>query len=485
MPYLTTIGLEVHVQLKTRTKMFCGCAVEYGASPNSRTCPTCLGLPGALPVVNGHALELTTLTGLMLGCEIAPLCKFDRKNYFYPDMPKNYQISQYDLPLCVGGAVPLHDLAYPKDAQKTIASPGKRVGLVRIHLEEDVAKSFHFEGSTGIDFNRAGTPLMEIVTQPEIGSPDEAFAFLTALRQILLYGGVSDADMEKGQLRCDCNVSVRPDTQAEFGAKIEIKNMNSVSGVRKALAYEVARQTEALAAGQQLQQETRRWDDGAGQTFLMRTKENAHDYRYFPDPDLMPVRTGELLATALVAMPELPAAKRARFEKDYGISAYDASVLADDEPLATYFEAAAASAAKPKAIANWILNDLLSALSSGGTNIADCLLPATGLVELVDLIEAGRISGKQGKEVFAEMFASGRPASVIVKERGLEQLSDGGAIEALCDQVIAANPKPVADFKAGNAASLNFLKGQVIKLSKGKANPVLTGEILQSKLTPG
>ncbi len=279
MNYLTTIGLEVHVQLKTRTKMFCGCAVEYGAPPNTHTCPTCLGLPGALPVMNGHALELTALTGLMLTCDIAPLCKFDRKNYFYPDMPKNYQISQYDLPLCLGGAVPLHDLAYPKDAQKNITNPDKRVGLVRIHLEEDVAKSFHYESSTGIDFNRAGTPLMEIVTQPEIGSPDEAFAFLTALRQILLYGGVSDADMEKGQMRCDCNVSVRPEGQVEFGAKIEIKNMNSVSGVRKALAYEVARQAEELTAGRSLHQETRRWDDGAGQTFLMRTKESAHDYR--------------------------------------------------------------------------------------------------------------------------------------------------------------------------------------------------------------
>jgi aspartyl-tRNA(Asn)/glutamyl-tRNA(Gln) amidotransferase subunit B len=482
MNYLTTIGLEVHVQLKTRTKMFCGCAVEYGAAPNTRTCPTCLGLPGALPVMNGHALELTALTGLMLACEIAPLCKFDRKNYFYPDMPKNYQISQYDLPLCLGGAVPLHDLAYPKDAQKNITTPDKRVGLVRIHLEEDVAKSFHYEHSTGIDFNRAGTPLMEIVSQPEIGSPDEAFAFLTALRQILLYGGVSDADMEKGQLRCDCNVSVRPEGQAEFGAKIEIKNMNSVSGVRKALAYEVARQAGELAAGRPLRQETRRWDDGAGQTFLMRTKESAHDYRYFPDPDLMPVRTEGLVVAARAALPELPAAKRARFQTAYGLSAYDAAVLADDEPLAAYFETAAAQAAKPKAVANWVINDLLSALGAAGKSIGECPLPASGLAGLVDLIETGKISGKQGKEVFAEMFASGKAAAVIVKEKGLEQLSDSGAIETLCDQVMAANPKPVADYRNGNAASLNFLKGQVMKLSKGQANPALTGEILARKL---
>lgn len=482
MKYLTTIGLEVHVQLKTRSKMFCGCAVEYGAASNSHLCPTCLGLPGALPMMNKHALELTTLTGLMLDCAIAPVCKFDRKNYFYPDMPKNYQISQYDLPLCVGGSVPLHDLAYPKDAQKSIATPDKKVGLVRIHLEEDVAKSAHYESSTGIDFNRAGTPLMEIVTEPEIESPEEAFAFLTSLRQILLYGDVSDADMEKGQLRCDCNVSVRPEGQTEFGEKIEIKNMNSVSGVRKALAYEIVRQVAELEAGRKLQQETRRWDDPAGQTFLMRTKENAHDYRYFPDPDLMPVRTDGLVAFARAALPELPAAKRSRYVAQYGVSPYDAAVLADDEELARYFETAAEGASKPKAVANWVLNDLISAVSAVGGTYADCALPPAGLAELVTLIDSGKISGKQGKEVFAEMFASGKPATVIVKEKGMEQLSDAGAIEALCDQVIAAHPKPVADFKAGNPAPLNFLKGQVIKLSKGQANPALTGEILARKL---
>ena len=484
--YLTTIGLEVHVQLKTRSKMFCGCAVEYGAPTNTHTCPTCLGLPGALPVMNGHALELTALTGLMLGCEVAPVCKFDRKNYFYPDMPKNYQISQYDLPICLDGGVPLHDLAYPKDAQKSIAQPDKTVGLVRIHLEEDVAKSFHYDSSTGIDFNRAGTPLMEIVTQPEIGSPEEAFAFLTSLRQILLYGGVSDADMEKGQMRCDCNVSVRPEGQQEFGEKIEIKNMNTVSGVRKALAYEITRQVEELEAGRKLQQETRRWDDASGQTFLMRTKENAHDYRYFPDPDLMPVKTDGLVASARAAMPELPAAKRARFVADYGVSPYDAAVLADDQALSAYFETAAkAGGAKPKSVANWVLNDLLSAVGNAGRSIADCPLPPGALVELVGLIDAGTISGKQGKEVFAEMFASGKPAAAIVKEKGMEQLSDTGALEALVDQVIAANPKPVADFKAGNPAPLNFLKGQVMKLSKGQANPVVTSEILQRKLAAG
>jgi aspartyl-tRNA(Asn)/glutamyl-tRNA(Gln) amidotransferase subunit B len=432
--------------------------------------------------MNHEALRLTVLTGLMLGCDIAPICKFDRKNYFYPDMPKNYQISQYDMPLCTNGSVLLHDLAYPKDAQKNIAVPDKEVQLVRIHLEEDVAKSFHFENSTGIDFNRAGTPLMEIVTQPEINSPEEAFAFLTALKQILIYGDVSDVDMEKGQLRCDCNVSVRPEKQIELGAKIEIKNMNSISGVRRALAYEIRRQISVLARGEELEQETRGWDDTAGETFLMRTKEFAHDYRYFPDPDLVPVKTEGLLNDVRERVPELPRAKRARFVEQYHVSPYDAGVLANDLELARYFEAAAKGARKPKNIANWILNDLQNALSAADKSIHDCPVPPEALDELVNLIDSGKISGKQGKEVFAEMFASGKNAAEIVKEKGIEQLSDLSAIEAICDEVIAANPKPVADFRAGNFASLNFLKGQVIKLSKGKANPQLAGEILERKL---
>ena len=481
-PFLTTIGLEVHVQLKTRSKMFCGCAVGFGAPPNSLTCPTCLGLPGALPTMNHEALRLTALTGLMLGCDIAPVCKFDRKNYFYPDVAKNYQISQYEMPLCERGRVPLHELAYPKDARQSIAAPEKEVPLVRIHLEEDVAKSFHFETSTGIDFNRAGTALMEIVTEPEIHSPEEAFAFLTALKQILIYGAVSDADMEKGQLRCDCNISLRPEAQSELGAKIEIKNMNSISGVRRALAYEVERQSTALARGETLPQETRRWDDDAGQTFVMRTKEMAHDYRYFPDPDLLPVKSDKLLAEVRARVPELPAAKRARFVEQYQISPYDAGVLADDLDLARYFEKAAQGASKPKMVANWILNDLQSALGAAGLTITDCPLPPAGLNELLDLIDAGKISAKQGKEVLSEMLASGKSAAAIVEAKGIAQLSDTGAIEAFCEQVIAAHPKPVADFRAGNAASLNFLKGQVMKLSQGKANPGLVGEILEGKL---
>ena len=482
MPLIPTIGLEVHVQLKTRSKMFCACPVEYGAGPNAHTCPVCLGYPGALPVMNEEALKMSALTGLMLGCEVPEVCKFDRKNYFYPDMPKNYQITQFDAPICVGGAVPLHDFAYPKDVQKSIAHPGKTVRLTRIHLEEDVAKSQHFESSTGIDFNRAGTPLMEIVSEPEIETPEEAFAYLTALQQILVYGGVSDADMERGQMRCDCNVSVRPEGQAELGVKIEIKNMNSISGVRRALAYEIERQTAAVERGETLIQSTRRWDDDAGQTFQMRVKESSHDYRYFPDPDLLPVRTSVFMDEVRARRPELPGEKRERFTADYGCTAYDASVLASDKALAEYFEAAARGASKPKNVANWIINDLLSALAAAGKSIADCPISAHALDELVNLIDAQTISSSQGRTVFAEMFASGKGAAQIVGEKGLAQVSDIGALEALCDQAIAASAKAVAEYKAGKMQAINSIKGQVMKLSQGKANPVVVSEILARKL---
>jgi len=480
--YTVTIGLEVHAQLKTKSKMFCGCKVEYGAEPNTHTCPTCLGLPGALPAMNGEALRLTVRAGLMLDCNIPEVCKFDRKNYYYPDMPKNYQISQYDQPLCLGGGVPLHETAYPKDAQKTIAAPGKTIRLTRIHLEEDVAKSFHLESSSGIDFNRAGTPLMEIVSEADIASPEEAFAYLTALRQILVYGDISDADMEKGQMRCDVNVSVRPLGQKEYGTKIELKNLNSISGVRRALAFEIERQIAFVKAGGKLDQETRRWDDDRGETTLMRIKESAHDYRYFPDPDLLPVRTAKLLEDAKAGMPELPQAKRERFVADFGISEYDAAVLADDASLADFFEKASKDSPKPKSVANWIINDLLSALSAASLDLSACPIQPASIGELTVLIEGGTISGRQGKEVFAEMMVSGKAPAIIVEEKGLKQVSDTGAIEAFCDEVINANPASVADFKSGKDAALNFLKGQVMKLSKGKANPAVAGEILAKKL---
>ncbi|PTX96775.1 Asp-tRNA(Asn)/Glu-tRNA(Gln) amidotransferase subunit GatB [Spartobacteria bacterium LR76] len=480
--YIATIGLEVHVQLKTRTKMFCSCAVEYGAEPNTNVCPVCLGLPGALPVMNEEALRLTALAGLMLGCETPVTCKFDRKNYFYPDMPKNYQISQYDLPLCLGGAVPLHDLAYPKDVQKNIATKDKKIRLTRIHLEEDVAKSFHMESSTGIDYNRAGTPLVEIVSEPDIASAEEAFAYLTVLQQVMIYGGISDADMEKGQLRCDVNVSVRPSTSDQWGTKIELKNLNSISGVRRALLFEIPRQIEALERGEVLQQETRRWDDVRGETTLMRIKESAHDYRYFPDPDLLPVKTAHLIEDANSRKPELPWEKRARYVNEYAVTEYDAAVLSNDLPTSRYFETAAQGAKKPKSIANWILNDLQSALAGASKSIADCPVAPEALDELVNLIDDGKINSRQGKEVFAEMFTSGKGAAVIVKEKGMEQVSDTGAIEALCDQAIANSAKAVAEYKAGKLAAINAIKGQVMKLSKGQANPALVGEILEKKL---
>jgi len=484
--YLVTIGLEVHAQLNTRSKMFCSCAVEYGAAPNTRTCPVCLGLPGALPVLNLAAIEKTILTGLMLGCRTPEISKWDRKNYFYPDMPKNYQLSQFDLPLCIGGGVPLYDFAYPKDHQKNIKNPGKVVKLTRIHLEEDVGKSTHTGTGTLLDFNRAGTPLMEIVSDPDIDSAEEAVAYLNSLRQILLYGGVSDADMEKGQLRCDVNVSVRPEGQTELGAKIELKNINSVSAVRRALHHEIERQIEAWESGKkhELVQSTRRWDDDRGETQLMRTKEDAHDYRYFPDPDLLPIRTAPILDRVKQHVPELPHEKCARFVENYALSAYDANVLASEKSLADWYEQAVAVDTKvpAKKIANWVINELLGHLNANNTALEDSLIKPAALTELVASVESGKISNNQAKEVFEEMFASGEPAATIIKKKGFEQVSDTGALEKFCDDVIAANPAKVEELKAGNDKVLNWLTGQVMKASGGKANPKLVSELLRGKI---
>lgn len=472
MEYEAVIGLETHVQLKTRSKMWCACPNEFGAPPNTNVCPVCLGLPGVLPVPNEEALRLTALAGLLLHCEIPPRAKFDRKNYFYPDMPKNYQITQYDLPSALNGHVEF-------EFNDSIA----RVRITRAHLEEDVGKSFHFERSSGVDFNRAGVPLMEIVSEPDITSAAMAYEYLNALKEILVQGGVSDCDMEKGMVRCDVNVSVRPKGSQELGAKIEIKNMNSFSGVRRALEYEIARQIEVLRGGGRLVQSTRRWDDAAGVTEEMRTKEYAHDYRYFPDPDLMPVSpTEEWLAQVRAGVIELPLARKQRLMREYGLPAGDAEVFKSNVALGNYFERIARGAKNPKAIANWLINNLQARLAEAGASLGDLKFPPEALLELVALVENQTLSSSAAQQVFAEMFDTGKSPAAIVQEKGLAQVSDAAAIEKFCDDVIAAHPGPVNDFKSGKAAALNFLKGQVMKLSRGKANPVLVGEILERKL---
>jgi len=491
MEYEAVIGLETHVQLKTKSKMWCGCANAFGSEPNTNVCPVCLGMPGVLPVANAEALRLTVLTGYLLNCEIPRFAKFDRKNYFYPDSAKNYQLTQYDKPSTANGHV---DFEFQGGTS--------RVRITRAHLEEDVGKSTHFERNSGVDFNRAGVPLLEIVSEPDITSADMAYEYLNALKEILQQGGVSDCDMEKGMVRCDVNISVRPKGTKELGAKIEIKNMNSFSGVRRAAEYEIARQIGVVSKGGKLIQSTRRWDDVAGITEEMRTKEDAHDYRYFPEPDLMPFEpTDEWLAEVKSRVVELPSARKARFMTDYQLPAGDAEVFKANVELGNYFEQIAKQAKNPKAAANWVINNLQAKLAETneqsaqeqaamGLEPADMTLLTLDslkfkpeqLLELVGLVEAKAISSSAAQQVFAEMFETGKAPAAIVQEKGLAQVSDTGAIEKICDEVIAANPGPAADFKAGKVAALNFLKGQVMKQSKGKANPGVAGEILERKL---
>jgi len=506
MEYEAVIGLETHVQLKTKSKMWCGCANQYGSEPNTNVCPVCLGMPGVLPVPNEEALRKTVLTGYLLNCEIPRYAKFDRKNYFYPDASKNYQLTQYDKPSTANGFVEFEFNG--KGSENGLA----KVRITRAHLEEDVGKLTHFDRTSGVDFNRAGVPLLEIVSEPDLTGADMAYEYLNALKEILQQGGVSDCDMEKGMVRCDVNISVRPVGTKELGAKIEIKNMNSFSGVRRAAEYEINRQIEVLKSGGKLIQSTRRWDDVAGITEEMRTKENAHDYRYFPEPDMMPLApTDAWLAEVKAQVVELPSARKQRFMRDYQLPAGDAEVFKSNIALGNYFEGLARQAKNPKAVANWIINNLLAKLAEAteklaaeqaydepltpslspsdgervaqpGEGLAGLKFPPAALLELVALVEAKTISSSAAQQVFAEMFATGKTPAAIVQEKGLAQVSDTGAIEKFCDEAIAANPAPVADYRAGKVAALNALKGQVMKLSKGKANPALVGEILERKL---
>jgi len=482
MPYLVTIGLEVHCQVKTATKMFCACRTSFGDEPNTHTCPVCLGLPGALPVLNRAAIEKTLIAGLMIHCRTPEISKWDRKNYFYPDMPKNYQTTQLDLPLCIGGEVPLYDHCYPTDHRKNIANPDKKVRLNRIHLEEDVAKSTHLGNSSLIDFNRAGTPLMEIVSEPDIESAEEAFAYLRSLQMILQQGDVSDADMEKGQLRCDVNISLRKRPEDPLGPKVELKNLNSISAVRRAIHFEIHRQGEDLDRGIHQIQSTRRWDDDRGETQLMRTKEDAHDYRYFSCPDLLPIQTAPLLEQVRPRVPELPHELAARFENTHGVTAYDASVLSSDRHLAAYFEATLDQAVPAKKAANFIINNLLGKLNEENTSIADCPVPPEKLRALLILVEDGTLASNQANEVFAVLYQNpDSPPAAIADSLGFKK-TDAGELEALVDQVISGNPAEVDAIKAGNEKLLNFLTGQIMKSAATKPNPKQVTELLRDKL---
>jgi aspartyl-tRNA(Asn)/glutamyl-tRNA(Gln) amidotransferase subunit B len=476
--YEPVIGLEVHVQLLTKTKIFCGCANRFGDAPNSNTCPVCLGLPGTLPVLNRRAVEMAMRASLAINCTVQEHSRFARKNYFYPDLPKSYQISQYELPLATGGWIEIeHDGAR------------KRIGVTRLHLEEDAAKNLHegfAESSTKayIDFNRCGTPLAEIVSEPDMRTPEEAYAYLTTLRQILLYTGVSDCNMEEGSLRCDANVSVRLRGSNAFGTKVEVKNLNSFRYLQKALEFEIERHIGVLESGGKIIQETRLWNQGEGRTVSMRSKEKAHDYRYFPEPDLLPVHVGaEWREEVRRSLPELPEAKRARLIKDYGITAYDAEVLATNTELANYFEQASKGGASGKNVANWMQTELLRRLKDSNKEIGDSPVSAASLGELVKLVESGHITGATGKKVFATMFESGRGAAAIIAAEGLAQTVDVTAIEAAAREVIAKNPDNVAKFKSGNEGVFKFFVGQVMKATKGQANPQTINEIVRKLLS--
>jgi len=480
MEYEAVIGLEVHVQIKTATKIFSGCRAGFGAEPNTLVDPVTLGLPGSLPVMNKAALDGIVKAGLALGCRIAGVCKWDRKNYFYPDSPKNYQITQYDRPVCEGGEVEI-ELPGPTRAEM---GEHRRIRLTRIHLEEDVGKLSHVEGGSLIDYNRAGTPLMEIVSEPDLRSPEEAYAYLVSLRQTMVYCGISECDMEKGQLRCDANISVRPEGHPEYGSKVELKNLNSITGVRNGIEHEIRRQTAILKKGGTIGQETRRWNADTGATEGMRLKEEAHDYRYFPEPDLMPAAIDDAWKERLRAeIPELPFDRQRLFQSEYGLPYSLTSVLVLERELCDFFQRAAeARPQQAQAVANWIANDLRRELSERGLALADGPLTPDHVVSLVDAVAEGVISSNIAKEVFVEMFRDGETAAQIIERKGLRQETDAGQIEAWCREAIAENPKPAADFQAGNEKAINALKGQVMKKSRGKANPQAVDDLLRRLL---
>ncbi len=471
------IGLEVHAQLLTRSKIFCGCSAAFGAPPNSQTCPVCLGMPGSLPVLNRRAVEFALKTALALGCDITSACRFHRKNYFYPDMPKNYQISQYELPLAWRGSIKL-----PADGAT------RRIRIHRLHLEEDVGKLLHAgtlqeADYSLVDFNRSGVPLMEIVSEPDIRTPEEAGEYLRQLRAILVYLEVCDGNMEEGSLRCDANVSLRRVGSEELGVKAEVKNMNSFKNVQKALAYEIQRQTQILEEGGRIVQETRLWDADQELTLSMRSKEYAHDYRYFPEPDLVPLtsspqRIDEIRAT----LPELPQQRRARFVREYGIPDYDAAVLTASRPLADYYETVARASREPKLASNWVMVELLGHLNKDGRDITESPIPPAELTAMLTLLRRGTISGKIAKTVFEQMYQTGKSADLIVKEQGLTQISDQDELRRIVEEVLAAHPGPVADYRKGKVQSLTFLVGMVMKASRGKANPQVANELLIARL---
>ncbi|NSW85078.1 MAG: Asp-tRNA(Asn)/Glu-tRNA(Gln) amidotransferase subunit GatB [Syntrophobacteraceae bacterium] len=474
MEYEPVIGLEIHAQLLTRSKIFCGCSTTFGAGPNTHTCPVCLGMPGVLPVLNRSVVEFTMKMALATHCTIAPRSEFARKNYFYPDLPKGYQISQYELPLARNGWV---DIETEKGT--------KRIRIHRIHVEEDAGKLIHDEhrSTSYVDFNRTGVPLMEIVTEPDLHSSEDAATFLRALREILRYLDICDGNMEEGSLRCDANISLRPAGTSGLGVKTELKNMNSFKNVQKALDFEIRRQRALLETNEPVVQETRLWDTGRSVTLSMRGKEEAHDYRYFPDPDLVPVEVDQAwIDEVRASLPELPEARRERFLKDYGLPAYDAQVLTSSKALANYFETVVQAFPQPKIVSNWIMSELLRELNRNDGEIERCPVAPGSMVELLHLLDTGVVSGKIAKAVFEEMYATGRGAREIVEAKGLTQVRDEGTIEAIIDEVLAENPKEVELYRGGREKLFGFFVGQVMRKSKGKANPGLVNEALRKKL---